>query len=140
MFQRNYKVEGNDVNDYMVMQNTAYLKYSAKIVETFLFVKGYPKLKMNTLKVGLEKKNDEILQYKQLFFTQAFSVELVFKNILFTNQKMTVAIHFYNQEKELCATITRELYWFDYTSRQIISPPKSIANCFLQVKELREVG
>lgn len=140
MFQRNYKVEGNDVNDYMVMQNTAYLKYSAKIVETFLFVKGYPKLKMNTLKVGLEKKNDEILQYKQLFFTQAFSVELVFKNILFTNQKMTVAIHFYNQEKELCATITRELYWFDYTSWQIISPPKSIANCFLQVKELREVG
>ena len=140
MFQRNYKVEGNDVNDYMVMQNTAYLKYSAKIVETFLFVKGYPKLKMNTLKVGLEKKNDEILQYKQLFFTQAFSVELVFKNILFTNQKMTVAIHFYNQEKELCATITRELYWFDYTSWQIISPPKSIANCFSQVKELREVG
>ena len=140
MFQRNYKVEGNDVNDYMVMQNTAYLKYSAKIVETFLFVKGYPKLKMNTLKVGLEKKNDEILQYKQLFFTQAFSVELVFKNILFTNQKMTVTIHFYNQEKELCATITRELYWFDYTSWQIISPPKSIANCFLQVKELREVG
>ena len=140
MFQRNYKVEGNDVNDYMVMQNTAYLKYSAKIVETFLFVKGYPKLKMNTLKVGLEKKNDEILQYKQLFFTQAFSVELVFKNVLFTNQKMTVAIHFYNREKELCATITRELYWFDYTSWQIISPPKSIANCFLKVKELREVG
>ncbi len=140
MFQRNYTVKGEDVNDFMVMQNAAYLNYSSKLFETFLFVKGFSILKMNTLKVGLQKKNDQILQFKPLFFTQAFSVELEFKNILFTNQKMNVAIHFYNQEKELCSTITREFFWFDYTAWQIISPPKSIANYFLQDKKLKKVG
>jgi acyl-CoA thioesterase FadM len=140
MFQRNYTVKGEDVNDFMVMQNAAYLIYSSKLIETFLFVKGFSKLKMNTLKVGLQKKNDQIIQFKPLFFTQAFSIELEFKNFLFTNQKMNVAIHFYNQEKELCSTITRELFWFDYVRWQIISPPKSIANCFLLDKKLKKVG
>jgi acyl-CoA thioesterase FadM len=140
MFQRNYTVKGADVNDFMVMQNHAYLKYSSILLETFLFVKGYPKLKMNTLKVGLQKKNDQILQYKPLFFTQAFTVELEFKDILFANQKMNVAIHFYNKEKELCTTITRELFWFDYSSGQTITPPKTIAKYFLSEKEFRKVG
>ncbi len=124
----------------MVMQNAAYLKYSSKILETFLFVKGFTKLKMNTLKVGLQKKNDQILQYKPLLFTQAFSIELEFKNILFINQKMNVAIHFYDQNKELCSTITRELFWFDYTSWETINPPKQIAKYFIAEKEFRKVG
>ena len=54
MFQRNYKVKGADVNDFMVMQNAAYLNYSSKLLETFLFVKGFTKIKMNALKVGLQ--------------------------------------------------------------------------------------
>jgi acyl-CoA thioesterase FadM len=140
MFQRNYTVKGNDVNDFMVMQNAAYLNYSSKLLETFLFVKGYTKLKMNSLKVGLQKKNDQIIQYKPLLFTQAFSIELEFKNILFTNQKMCVAIHFYNIDKELCTTINRELFWFDYSSWQTISPPKKISKYFLAKEDLRKVG
>lgn len=140
MFQRNYTVKGDDVNDFMVMQNAAYLKYSSKLLETFLFVKGFTKLKMNTLKVGLQKKNDQIQQYKPLLFTQSFSIELEFKNIVFSNNKMNVIIHFYNQEKELCTTITRELFWFDYNSWQSISPPKTIAKYFIEEKGYRKVG
>lgn len=140
MFQRNYTVKGNDVNDFMVMQNAAYLHYSSKLLETFLFVKGFTKLKMNTLKVGLQKKNDKITQYKPLLFTQSFLVELEFKNILFTNNKMNVVIHFYNQENELCTTITRELFWFDYSSWKTISPPKTISKYFLEKEDFRKVG
>ncbi|MBU3012107.1 thioesterase family protein [Polaribacter vadi] len=139
MFQRNYKVNGKDVNDFMVMQNAAYLSYSSKLLETFLFVKGFTRLKMNALKVGLQKKNDKIIQYKPLLFTQSFSVDLEFKSIAFSNQKMNVCIHFYNDKKELCTTITRELFWFDYTSWQTISPPKTIIKYFVEDKEFREV-
>ena len=140
MFQRNYTVKGEDVNDFMVMQNAAYLKYSSKILETFLFVNGFTSLKMNTLKVGLQKRNDQITQFKPLLFTQPFSIELQFQNILFSNQKMNVIIHFYNKNQELCTTITRALFWFDYTLWQTVCPPKKIAKFFVKEKEFRKVG
>ncbi|MEE9407951.1 MAG: thioesterase family protein [Polaribacter sp.] len=140
MFQRIYKVNGEDVNDFMVMQNAAYLSYSSKLVETFLFVNGFTKLKMNTLKVGIQKNNDQIIQHQQLFFTQDFSVKLEFKNIGFCAQKMNIAIHFYNEKQELCATVVREIYWFDYSSWQTVSPPKSIAKYFLQEDVFSRVG
>ncbi len=140
MFLRNYKVKGSDVDDFMVMQNKAYLEYSSKIFNTFLFVKGYTKLKMNKLKVGLQNKNDQVIQYQPLLFTQDFSVQLEFKKIVFTDQKMNIEIHFLNQDKELCATIKRAFFWFDYTSWQTISPPKTIASFFLKEKEFRKVG
>lgn len=140
MFQRDYKVKGEDVNDFMVMQNAAYLNYSSKLLETFLFVKGFTKLKMNTLKVGLQKKNDKITQFKPLLFTQTFSVDLEFESIAFSNQKMNVSIHFYNDKKELCTTITRELFWFDYTSWETITPPKTITKYFVIENEFGKVG
>ena len=140
MFQRNYTVKGEDVNDFMVMQNAAYLNYYSKLLETFLFVKGFTKLKMNTLRVGLQKKNDQISQYHNLFFTQPFSVNLEFKTIAFSNQKMNVSIHFYNEQKELCTTITRELFWFDYTLWETITPPKTITKYFLEDEVLGKVG
>lgn len=135
MFQRNYTVKGEDVNDFMVMQNAAYLNYSSKILETFLYVQGFTKLKMNSLQVGLQKSNDQIQQYKPLLFTQPFSVNLAFESIAFSNHKMKVSIHFYNAKKELCSTITRELFWFDYSSWEAVSPPKNIAKYFVAEKE-----
>lgn len=140
MFQRNYTVNGNDVNDFMVMQNNAYLTYSSKLLETFLFVNGFTKLKMNTLQVGLQKKNDQILQHKSLLFTQPFSINLEFKTISFSSKKMNVSMHFYNQQKELCTTIIRELFWFDYTSWKTISPPKTITKYFLEEELFKKVG
>jgi hypothetical protein len=63
------------------------------------------------LKVGL-KKNGQIEEFKPFFFTQASSVKIGFKKALFTHQKMNGNIHFYNQERELCATIARVFFSF----------------------------
>lgn len=130
MFQRNYTVKGEDVNDFMVMQNAAYLHYTSKILETFLFVKGFTKLKMNNLQVGLQNTKDEVKHFKNLLFTQQFSVKIEFNSLSFCLQKMNVIVHFYNQKEELCATVVRDLHWFDYNSWQAIVPPKSIIKYF----------
>ena len=45
MFTRTYTGKGEDVNDFMIMQNFAYLTYSSKILEAFLLEKGFSKLK-----------------------------------------------------------------------------------------------
>lgn len=140
MFQRTYRVKGEDVNDFMVMQNAAFLNYSSKILETFLYVNGFTKIKLNNLQVGLQKKNDQIIQHKRLLFTEAFSVNLACESIVFSNYKMKVSIHFYNDKKELCTTITRELFWFDYTAWTTICPPKSIRKYFVEAKEFKKVG
>ena len=137
MFQRTYKVQGEDVNDFMVMQNRAYLKYASKIVETFLFVNGFTRLKMNKLQVGLQNSNDQITRQKNLLFTQGFSVKITFDTLSFCQQKMTVTVAFFNQKEELCATVIRDLFWFDYKSWQAITPPKNLTEFFTN-KEILE--
>ena len=140
MFKRKYTVKGEDVNDFMVMQNAAYLKYASKIVETFLFVNGFTSLKMNKSKVGLQKSNDQIKHFKNLMFTKPFSVELVCKEIGLCQQKMNVEIYFYNEKEELSTKVIRELFWFDYTTWQAIILPKAISKYFLQTESLKRVG
>ncbi|TXD59030.1 hypothetical protein ES044_10925 [Polaribacter sp. IC066] len=80
------------------------------------------------------------MQHKALMFTEVFSVGLEFKSITFSNQKMNVSIHFYNQQKELCITITRELFWFDYFSWETIAPPEKNVDCFVFKNEFGKVG
>ncbi len=140
MFQRNYKVKGEDVNDFMLMQNAAYLKYSSKLLDTFLYYNGYTTVKLNKLKVGLEKKNDVIKQYKPLFFTQHFTIILECKKSFRKDDEMIVGINFYNNQKELCASITRELFWFDYLNLQTISPPKGLVKFFTANSSYLKVG
>lgn len=135
MFQRNYTVKGEDVNDFMVMQNAAFLKYSSKLFDTFLYVNGFAKLKMNTLKVGLQKTNDVLQQHKYLMFTQPFSIQLDFKEIGSCHKKMFVEVQFFNIKKELCAVVKRELFWFDYASWESIKPPKPILKYFIKERE-----
>ena len=55
-----------------------------------------------------------MVQYKPFFMTKAFYAKIGFKKVLFTNQKMNGNIHFYNQERELCATIAVVFFWFYY--------------------------
>ncbi|WP_299014007.1 thioesterase family protein [uncultured Polaribacter sp.] len=138
MFQRNYTVKGEDVNDFMVMQNAAFLKYASKLFDTFLFVNGFAKLKMNTLKVGLHKSKDTLeQQHKYLMFTQPFSIQLDFKEIESCNKKMFVDVQFFNNKKELCAVVKRELFWFDYSTWQVITPPKKILKHFTKTAVLQ---
>ena len=61
MFIRTFKVKGEDVNDFMIMQNFAYLSYSSKLLEVYLLEKGYSQLKLNSLKIGWQKSNDRLI-------------------------------------------------------------------------------
>jgi acyl-CoA thioesterase FadM len=140
MFIREYKVKGEDVNDFMVMQNEAYLKYTSKILETFLYVKGYTKLKMNSLKIGLQNRNSKLKQFDNLFFTQNFTIVLEFRKIDTILQKMEIVLNFYNKENSLITTIERDFFWFDYNILEVIAPPKVISKHFLMENEFRNVG
>tara|TARA_R110002049_G_scaffold107950_4_gene255867 strand:+ start:13850 stop:14272 length:423 start_codon:yes stop_codon:yes gene_type:complete len=140
MFKRNYTVKGEDVNDFMVMQNAAFLTYASKLFDVFLFVNGFTKLKMNSLKLGVKKGNDSVLHYNHLMFTQPFSIVLDFKELGSCKKKMIIEIHFYNKQNELVATIIRELFWFNYKSWETIIPPKTISKYFFNSKEYKQVG
>lgn len=130
MFTRNYTVKGEDVNDFMVMQNNAYLKYTTKLIDTFLHINRFTKLKMNTLKIGLQNNNDTLHQYKPLLFTESFSVVLNCKLLCITSKKMNVEIYFYNKKRELCTLVSREISWFNFENWQVEMPPKIIRNYF----------
>lgn len=137
MFTRSYKVKGEDVNDFMIMQNFAYLTYSSKLLEVFLLEKGFSKLKLNSLKIGWQKNNDRLINKKRLMFTESFTVHLNFSNTNHKENKTTVHIDFYNAKSELCTTLMTELQWFDYDAWEVISPPHKIAQHFLHQNELR---
>ena len=139
MFTRNYTVKGEDVNDFMVMQNKAYLKYTSKIMDTFLHVNHFTKLKMNTLQIGLQNNNDEITQYKPLLFTNSFSVALDCKSLCDSSSKMQVTVYFYDNNEEMCGLVSREISWFNYKTWQVEHPPKVIRNYFKESELLEAV-
>ncbi|MFY0603415.1 MAG: hypothetical protein JXQ93_05665 [Flavobacteriaceae bacterium] len=134
MFKRNYTVKGEDVNDFMVMQNFAYLKYTSKLIEIFLLDKGFSKHKLNELKIGWQKNNDQLQNKKKLMFTESFSAELVFHSKLTSNDYIQTIVKFYNSKQELCSTLITELHWVDYNNWEIISPPHKIARHFSSQK------
>jgi len=131
MYRRTYQVKGEDVNDFMVMQNFAYLTYASRSLESFLFEKGYTKRKLGSLKMGLQERSGELIYQKHLMFTQIFSVNLEFSVITDNKGKMSVKHNFYNEKNELCAMVINELYWFDYSCGEIVAPPKKIMEPFL---------
>ena len=137
MFIRNYKVKGEDVNDFMIMQNFAYLSYSSKLIESYLLEKGYPRLKLNSLKIGWQKSNDQLLNKKHLMFAQEFTIRLNFDCNQINENGIKTYIDFYNSKGELCATLTTDLQWFDYENWKQITPPKKIAQHFTIQQELR---
>jgi len=137
MFIRNFKVKGEDVNDFMIMQNFAYLSHSSKLIEVFLLEKGFSKLKLNSLKIGWQKTNDMLINKKHLMFAESFSIQLNVSETDKEEERTRVSIDFHNTKNELCATLTTDLHWFDYNAWEIIRPPKKIARYFVKQKELR---
>lgn len=137
MFTRAYKVKGEDVNDFMIMQNFAYLEYSAKLIDVFLFEKGFPKLKLNSLKIGWQKKNDRLVNERKLMFTESFIAHLRFSEENSDDSSTMVFVDFFNEKNELCATLTTELSWFDYENWKLVVPPKKITKHFFSQKQYR---
>jgi acyl-CoA thioesterase FadM len=136
MFNRNYKVRGEDVNDFMVMQNFAYLSYSSKLIEAYLLEHGFSQVKLNSLQLGWQKSNDHLRNKKHLMFAQNFTARLNFGASSIENG-VTTFIDFYDDRQELVATITTQLTWFDYEAWTFVSPPQQIANLFPRKTSLR---
>ena len=137
MFARNYKVRGEDVNDFMVMQNFAYLSYASRLIEAYLMENGFPQLKLNSMKIGWQKSNDQLKNKKHLMFTQNFSVRLNF-HIGSRKDGVNTSIDFYNQKGELVATLNTELTWINYETWERIIPPHSMMHLFEGNKGLRK--
>lgn len=130
MFARNYKVRGEDVNDFMVMQNYAYLSCASRLIETYLLENGFSQMKLNALKIGWQKSNDQLKNKKHLMFTQNFTARLNFG----ANREedgIETFIDFYNDQQELVATIVTELYWIDYDQWECIPLPLRLRHLFV---------
>ncbi|OEK07850.1 hypothetical protein A8C32_15320 [Flavivirga aquatica] len=115
MFRQKYKVQGEDVDDFMVMENTAYFNYSTSIFNIFLSEKGYSKRKRDALKIILQESKECFIRRKDLMFTQEFFVNLELFDIDNAKQKLNIRSRFFNANNELCAITIGELYWNDST-------------------------
>ena len=133
MFRKTYKVKGEDVNDFMVMQHFAYLSYASNVLHTFLFEKGYSRQKLNTLKIGLQESSEELIHYKHLMFGQAFFVDLELY-LKADDGKISIKNSFFNQRNELCTVVHTKLSWFDYSEWEVTPAPKRIAKHFFNAK------
>ncbi len=100
MFRINYKVTGEDVNDFMVMQNEAYFSYSISAIKNFLHEKGIPSQQLLDFKNKLINQK-QLEFYKDLMFTQNFFIHVDTLEIL--DSKTTIKNRFFNSKNELCA-------------------------------------
>ncbi|WP_405206688.1 hypothetical protein [Aquimarina sp. LLG6339-5] len=126
MFRRNFKVKGEDVDDYMVMQNSAYIAYTSSVLLAFLFDKGYTDKKRNKTKFSVQESIESLTQRKHLMFMQDFFINVELICIDNDCQKLTIRNRFFNANNELCATINSYLYWIDGVHQEIITPPKKM--------------
>jgi acyl-CoA thioesterase FadM len=127
MFRKTYTVKGDDVNDFMVMENFAYLSYTVRILQNFLFEKGYSRRKLNDLNLGLQEFNHELIYHKRLMFNEVFFIEMEFNN---DNPKINIKNRFFNLNNELCVEVSKELNWYDYNRGEIAIPPKQMIQHF----------
>ncbi|WP_282079111.1 hypothetical protein [Aquimarina algiphila] len=124
MFRKIYKVKGEDVNDFMVMQDIAYHRYASSILETFLFEIGYSKQKLNTLKIGLQKCQEELVHHKPLMFMQNFFLNLELLDSNNNEREISIRTRFFDTNNGLCAISFIKFNWYDHYNKKMIAPPK----------------
>ncbi|MBW1296486.1 hypothetical protein GBO31_13310 [Aquimarina litoralis] len=113
MFRRDYKVKGEDVNDYMYMEKTAYQKYMTSIINTFLFEKGFIKKKMKTLPYLQSESSDSLMLIKPLMFLQDFFINLELIHIDKNLKNIQIKSRFFNADNELCVMAHIHFCGFD---------------------------
>jgi len=127
MICKNYIVTGEDVNDNMVMENTAYISYTIRLFYHFLFNNGLSREKLNTLHLSLQEGNHEFVCHKNLMFTEHFFVEM---KHCYIDNKIIIKSCFFNSKNECCAEVTKEVEWFDAIRKEVIAAPKQIQQHF----------
>lgn len=127
MICKNYIVTGEDVDDAMIMESTAYISYTLRLLHHFLFNNGFSKEKLNTLHLGFQEGKNELICYKNLMFTEAFLIEM---KHCYIQDKISIKSLFYNSKNEFCAEVANELQWFDKLSNEVIVTPQKILQHF----------
>ncbi|PWB27335.1 hypothetical protein [Flavobacterium sp. HTF] len=127
MICKNYTVSGEDVNDIMEMESTAYIAYTIRLLYHFLFDNGFSREKLNALHLGLQEADNEFICYRNLMFTESFFVEMKHCQI---DDKINIKSSFFNAKNECCAEVSKEVKWFDHTLGQIITTPAQIRRHF----------
>lgn len=127
MICKNYVVTGEDVNNVMVMESTAYISYTLRLLYRFLFDNGFSKEKLNALHLGFLEGNHELICYKNLMFTESFFIEM---KHCYIDDKINIKSSFFNSKNECCAEVTKEVVWFDPVRREVIAAPKQILRHF----------
>ncbi|MFD1605518.1 hypothetical protein ACFSJW_02870 [Flavobacterium artemisiae] len=127
MICKNYNVSGEDVNDNMEMERTAYSSYTLRLLYHFLFYNGFSKEKLHALHLGFQEGNNELVCYKNLMFTEPFSIELKYCHI---NEKINLKSSFFNSKQECCAEVFKEVEWFHQIQQEVITTPKKIFKHF----------
>jgi acyl-CoA thioesterase FadM len=127
MICKNYIVSGEDVNDFMVMENTAYISYTLRLLYRFLFDKGFSKEKLKTLNLDLQEGNHELVVHKNLMFTEHFFIKM---QQCYLDDKIHIKSFFFNSKNECCAEVTKEVEWFDNIRREVVASPKQILQHF----------
>lgn len=123
MICKNYVVTGEDVNDDMEMESSAYISYTLRLLYRFLFDNGFSKEKLNAQHLGLQVENHELVCYKNLMFTEPFFIKIENCSI---DEKIKIKSCFFNSKSECCAEVTKEIEWFDHIRREVITTPKKI--------------
>ncbi|MFB9076242.1 hypothetical protein ACFFLS_25890 [Flavobacterium procerum] len=129
MTYRNYIVSGEDVNDFMVMEDSAYISYTLRLLYHFLFSNGFSKEKLNSMNLDLQEGKHELVCYKNLMFTEYFFVVMTHCSV---KDKIYIKSSFFNSKNECCAEVSKEVEWFDALQREVISSPKKILKHFNQ--------
>lgn len=127
MICKNYVVSGEDVNDFMVMEDAAYISYTLRLLYHFLFHNGFSREKLNALHLGLQEGNHALVCHKNLMFTEPFFVEMKY---CYVEDKINIKSCFFNSKNECCAEVVKEVEWFDSIRREVIAAPKQILKHF----------
>ncbi|WP_299217147.1 hypothetical protein [uncultured Aquimarina sp.] len=114
MFRRNFKVKGEDVDDFMVMQENAYQSYTSSILSAYLFEKGYAKQKRKTINFDLQEFLETKKIRKHLMFMQDFFINMELLSFDEKQQKLIVRNSFFNASNELCVTAKTSISWFEH--------------------------
>ncbi|WP_288251381.1 hypothetical protein [uncultured Flavobacterium sp.] len=109
------------------MESTAYISYTLRLLYHFLYNNGFSKEKLNALHLGIQEENNKLLHYKNLMFTEPFSIELKYCHI---NEKINMKSSFLNSKQECCAEVFKELQWFNMVQQKVVITPKKIFNHF----------
>jgi len=117
MYNKIYKVNGqDDIDDYMVMENEAYFKYSNLIMKE-LFNENIARLfkVKNLLNISFIITEQFVYKKRDLFFTNLFTIKIHVLDFNINSREILIKSDFYNANNQLCTIVKSNLLWNNVT-------------------------